>query len=74
MFFYTGPEETMKLRIRQDLCCGAQICVRAAPDLFRLDGLGYNASDGDAVPPEQEAAAQRAVRGCPEGAIALEES
>ena len=64
----------MKIRIRTDLCCGAQICTRAAPDLFRLDELGYNASDGDEVPPGQEAAAERAVRGCPEGAISLERS
>lgn len=62
----------MKIRIRKDLCCGAQLCVRAAPDVFRLDELGYNDSDGDEVPAEKEALAQRAARGCPEGAIALE--
>ena len=62
----------MKIRIKTDLCCGAQICTRAAPDLFRLDELGYNASDGDEVPPEKEAQAHRAARGCPEGAISFE--
>lgn len=62
----------MRLRVRNDLCCGAQICRRAAPGLFRFDELGYNVSDGDPVPPGKEAEAQRAASGCPETAITLE--
>jgi ferredoxin len=61
----------MRIRIKRDLCCGAQICIRAAPGLFLLDQHGYNVSDGKEVPAEQEAAARRAVRSCPEAAIAL---
>jgi len=63
----------MKIRVKQDLCCAAQLCVLAAPDLFRLDELGYNASDGDAVPPGREEDARRGASSCPEGAISLEE-
>ena len=62
----------MKIRIRADLCCAAQLCTQIAPDLFRLDELGYNASDGDEVPPGKEEKASRAVASCPEGAISLE--
>ena len=61
----------MKIRIRRDLCCGAQICIRAAPGLFLLDEHGYNVSDGKAVLAKQEIAARKAMQGCPEGAIAL---
>jgi ferredoxin len=63
----------MRICIKRDLCCGAQICVRAAPGLFVLDEYGYNASDGKTVPAGQEAAARRAMGGCPEEAIALVE-
>lgn len=63
----------MKIRVMQDLCCAAQLCVLAAPDLFRLDELGYNASDGDTVPPGREDEAREAADRCPEGAITLEE-
>ena len=62
----------MKIRIRADLCCATQLCTQIAPDLFRLDELGYNASDGDEVPPGKEEQAGRAAASCPEGAISLE--
>ena len=63
----------MKIRVKQDLCCAAQLCIQAAPDLFRLDELGYNASDGNKVPQGREDDARRAADSCPEGAIKLEE-
>ena len=62
----------MRIGIRKDLCCGAQLCTQIAPALFRLDGLGYNASDGDYVPAGQEELAERAAGACPECAIQLE--
>ena len=61
----------MKIRIRKDLCCGAGLCVQTAPGVFRLDGLGYNASDGNDVPPGMHKAAENAARTCPERAIEL---
>lgn len=63
----------MKIRVQADLCCAAQLCILAAPDLFRLDDLGYNASDGEEVPAGQEEDARRGVESCPEGAISLED-
>lgn len=59
----------MKISIRKDLCCAAQLCIQTAPDLFRLDELGYNDSDGDEVPPGREAEAREAARACPENAV-----
>lgn len=63
----------MKVRIRPDLCCGVQLCVKAAPGLFRLDSMGYNDSDGRDVPEGREEEARKAVEVCPEGAIYLED-
>jgi ferredoxin len=59
----------MKIVVRKDLCCAAQLCVQSAPDLFRLDELGYNDSDGEAVPQGREGEAREAARACPENAI-----
>ncbi len=59
----------MRIRVKGDLCCGAQMCVLSAPDLFRIDDLGYNDSDGDEVPAGQEDAARAAANSCPESAI-----
>ena len=55
-----------------DLCCGAQLCILAAPELMRLDALGYNDCDGDTVPGGQEEQAGAAATACPESAIQLE--
>lgn len=63
----------MKIKVKQDLCCAAQLCIQAAPGVFRLDELGYNASDGDTVPQGREDDARRAAASCPEGALSLEE-
>lgn len=62
----------MRIGIRKDLCCGAQLCILAAPELMRLDELGYNACDGDEVPQGQEETVEAAARACPESAIRLE--
>ena len=63
----------MKIKVKQDLCCAAQLCIQVAPDLFRLDELGYNDSDGDIVPKCREDDARQGADSCPEGAISLEE-
>jgi ferredoxin len=63
----------MKIRIRGDLCCGAQLCMQIAPDVFRLDELGYNDSDGLDVPSGREQAAREAEAACPEKAISFED-
>ena len=61
----------MKIVVRKDLCCGTQLCVKAAPGVFQLDALGYNRMDGCAVPAGMEDAAKRAAALCPESAIRL---
>jgi ferredoxin len=61
----------MKIVIKKDLCCAAQLCVLRAPDVYRLDDLGYNDSDGDVVPPGMEEDARAGARACPEDAIHL---
>ncbi len=63
----------MKIVIRKDLCCGAQLCMQVAPSLFRLDALGYNDSDGDDVPEGCEVNAREAAAACPESAIRFDE-
>jgi ferredoxin len=62
----------MRIKVQRDLCCGAQLCILAAPDVYRLDDVGYNDSDGDAVPPGMEDDAKRGALSCPEDAIRLE--
>lgn len=59
----------MKIKVRQDLCCGAGLCVKTAPEVFQLDELGYNKMDEQEVPPGLEDAARRGAAMCPEGAI-----
>ena len=36
----------MKIKVKQDLCCGVGLCVKTAPDVYKRDKLGYNSSDG----------------------------
>lgn len=60
----------MKVRIDADLCQGHAMCALACPELFQLsdeDGHAHVANEN--VPDEFEAAVERAVRSCPEGAI-----
>jgi ferredoxin len=54
-------------------CTSHLQCVAAAPDVFTYDEeRSYSVAIQGDVPPEHEAAAQRAVRLCPEGAITVE--
>jgi ferredoxin len=60
----------MKVRIDADLCQGHAMCALACPELFKLsDEDGHSYVESDDVPPEFEAAVEKAVRSCPEGAI-----
>jgi len=61
----------MKVNVSPDLCCGAQLCAKVAPEVYQLDE-GYNALSGKGdvgIPGDQEAAAVRGARACPESAI-----
>jgi ferredoxin len=61
----------MKVSVSPDLCCGAQLCAKVAPDFYRLED-GFNALvnvDEVEVPEEHRKAAVRGARSCPESAI-----
>ena len=55
----------MKITVKADLCCGAQLCIQAAPDVYELDDMGYNASDGQQVPPGMEDQARKGAGSVP---------
>jgi ferredoxin len=61
----------MIIKVKTDLCCGARLCVKTAPEVYQLDELGYNKMDGREVPPGLEDAARRGAAICPESAIQL---
>ena len=63
----------MKIIIKKDLCCGAAVCVKQAPNVYALDEFGYNKMDGAQVPAGEEEAARQGKDICPESAIELEE-
>ncbi len=63
---------TMRIEIDPDLCEGNALCVKAAPEVFRLG------EDSDIVelcteapPDELRARVEEAVRRCPRGALSL---
>ncbi|XYI03739.1 ferredoxin [Sorangium sp. So ce1128] len=63
----------MKIVVDQDRCEANGVCVRAAPEAFRVDDddrLHLLVTD---VPPELRAQVERAVRDCPRGALSLTE-
>lgn len=62
----------MRLRVDPTRCQGHTLCAMTAPDLFTLREEDGHAEVGDGeVPPALEAAARRAVQGCPERAIEI---
>ena len=63
----------MTLVIDYDRCTGHGRCFALSPELFVDDENGYGQVIGDGqVSDELMAAAQRAIRACPEQAISLE--
>ena len=67
-----SEEETVQIEIDEDRCCGAGMCVLAAPEVF-----GQRDEDGvvillDPAPPEeQRAAVDDAIAQCPALAITV---
>jgi ferredoxin len=62
-------EETVSIDL--GLCQGHGRCYEIAPAVFTDDERGYGVVHTPVVPPEQRAAAEAALRACPEGAIKL---
>jgi ferredoxin len=64
----------MRIHIDTDRCEGHGRCYSLAPGLIQPDEMGDGREIGDGtVPPEQEAAARKAVANCPEHAVVLDE-
>ena len=61
----------MKVSVDPDLCQGHARCWEICPDVFALDEEGHASVAHAAVPPALEDDVRRAVRNCPERAIAL---
>lgn len=63
----------MKYLVDEALCAGHGQCAAVAPDVYELDGDGFNATVGKAVAvqPSQEDAARSGASACPEQAIRL---
>ncbi|MCU4183463.1 ferredoxin [Acidiferrimicrobium sp. IK] len=62
----------MRILIDAAACTGHGRCYSLAPELFEDDEQGHGRVVGDgSVPPELQAAAQRAETACPERAVSL---
>jgi len=61
----------MRAIVDRDRCQGHNRCYAEAPTLFDLDDELKSVVLVDIVPPDQEDAARRAERNCPERAIRL---
>jgi ferredoxin len=64
----------MRVRVDSNKCQGHTLCNRVAPELFRLrEEDGHSEVIGEEVPKGMEEKARKAMRGCPEQAISIEE-
>jgi ferredoxin len=63
----------MKVTVNSDLCEANAVCVRCSPEVFRLEEDDTLTILLDEIPEAQRSGVERAVRGCPRQAIALQE-
>jgi ferredoxin len=65
----------MRVKIDGEHCTGHGRCAKYAPNVFKLDDDGYNATRGGEidVPAGEEENAKRGMKSCPEQAITLVE-
>lgn len=59
-----------RLRVDWPACQARGLCFELLPEVIELDDWGYPVMTGE-IPPELEAAAREAVRGCPRMALRL---
>jgi ferredoxin len=62
----------MRIVVDLDSCEGNALCVKAAPEIFRVNEADYVELATDTPSAEQLAAVREAVRRCPRGALRLE--
>ena len=63
----------MKVVVDYDLCEANALCMKAAPEIFRVEDDDTLTVILDVVPGDQKEKAQEAARLCPRQAITLEE-
>ncbi|HKD66910.1 MAG TPA: ferredoxin [Candidatus Binataceae bacterium] len=64
----------MQVRVDANKCQGHTLCNRVAPELFRLrEEDGHSEVISSEVPKALEEKARKAMQGCPEQAISIEE-
>ncbi|GGQ75372.1 ferredoxin [Couchioplanes azureus] len=61
----------MRLHLDPTSCQAYGLCHEEAPNLVDLDEWGYAQPRGTDVPPGEQAAAEAAVRACPNAALRL---
>ena len=62
----------MKVTVNYDLCEANAVCVRSCPEVFRLEEDDTLTLLLDQIPDTLRSGVERAVRGCPRQALALE--
>jgi ferredoxin len=62
----------VRIQVATELCTGHAACAAAAPQVYELDDLGCNVSNGREVLAGLEDEARRGATACPEMAISLE--
>ena len=63
----------MRLLVDRDLCEANQVCMRLAPEVFRVDEANQLHLLVERVTPALAERVRRAVRACPKQALALVE-
>ena len=61
----------MKFKVDQETCIGCAACEETCPEVFKVEGLTSQSTEGD-ISPELEATALEAEEGCPVDAISHE--
>jgi ferredoxin len=63
----------MKVIVNFDLCEANAVCVRSCPEVFRLQEDDTLNVLVDEIPDALRSGVERAVRGCPRQALAIQE-
>jgi ferredoxin len=63
----------MKVVVNSDLCEANAVCVRSCPEAFRLEEDDTLTILLDPIPENLRSGVERAVRGCPRQALAVQE-
>jgi ferredoxin len=63
----------MKIHVDFDKCKSNAVCMRAAPEVFEVRDDGFLYILQEEPKPEQHKRVRAAAKGCPTGAITLEE-